>query len=452
MKLNPQLLRAAFAGALAGLLFGFDTGVVSGTTAGLTLRFSLTPRQLGVTVSIALWGAVLSAISAGVIGQKLGSRATLRITAVLYIVSAIGSSLAVGWPMLLASRFIGGLCIGAASVVGPVYIAEISPASWRGRMVGMFQINIVVGILIAYLSNYAVQSMHLGADEWRVQYGAAIAPALLFFFLLFGIPQSPRWLATQNRPQEALAVLERIGAADPAAEMQEFAAAAQRAKSGDGERLFVRRYAFPIFLSVSIGALNQLTGINAIIYYLSGIFAGAAFGSMPGSVRGIVVGTVNMLSTFVAMSVIDKVGRKTLLLIGSVGTAAALAGVTLIFAKGHGRQFVLPLLLFYIFSFAISQGAVVWVYISEIFPSSVRSKGQSLGCSANWVSNALVAVLFPVIAAHSISLPFAFFTVVACAQFFIVLFVYPETKGISLEALERKLGLSSLPEPATENS
>jgi len=448
LSLNGQLIRAAFAGSLAGLLFGFDTAVISGTTDSLVHVYRLSPVQLGLTVSMALVGTVISAISAGVVGQEIGSRATLRITAAIYIVSAIGSSLALNWPMLLAARFIGGLGIGASSVVGPVYIAEISPASWRGRMVGMFQINIVAGILLAYLSNYGVQHLNLGQLQWRAEFGVAIAPALLFFAMLFGIPQSPRWLITRDRAEEARGVLAQIGDSDPDAELREISSAVQRARSQHGESLFVRRYAFPIFLALSIGTLNQLSGINAILYYLNDIFAGAGFNALSGGAQAVAVGLVNMLATFVAMAVIDKMGRKKLLLIGSVGCAAALAGVTTIFARNQHQNWLLPLLIVYIFSFAISQGAVIWVYISEIFPSTVRAKGQALGCSAHWSTNALIALTFPVIAARSHAAPFGFFAAMMVVQFLVVLFVYPETKGISLEALEKKLGLAASVPPA----
>lgn len=441
MKLNGQLIRAAFAGALAGLLFGFDTAVISGTTDSLVRVYGLSPSRLGVTVAIALVGTVISAISAGVIGQDLGGRTTLRLTAALYIVSAVGSCLALNWPMLLIARFIGGLAIGASSVVAPVYIAEISPAGWRGRMVGMFQINIVVGILLAYLSNSIVQHLSLGAIEWRAEFGVAILPALLFLVMLFGIPQSPRWLITQDQADQARAVLSQIGESNPDAALREIADAVQRARAEHGESLFVRRYAFPIFLAFSIGALNQLSGINAILYYLNDIFASAGFTALSGGAQAVAIGLVNMLATLVAMSVIDKMGRKKLLLIGSVGCAAALAGVTAIFAREQHQNWLLPLLIVYIFSFAISQGAVIWVYISEIFPSTVRSKGQALGCSAHWGMNALIAFTFPIIASHSHAAPFGFFATMMVVQFLVVLIVYPETKGVTLEALESKLGL-----------
>jgi SP family arabinose:H+ symporter-like MFS transporter len=442
MRMSGQLVRAAFAGALGGLLFGFDTAVIAGTTDSLVHKYSLGSAELGVTVSIALIGTVISAATAGIVGQNLGSRATLRLTALLYILSSIGSAFALAWPMLLVARFIGGLGIGASSVVGPVYIAEIAPPSWRGRMVGMFQINIVVGILLAYLSNYGVQNLDLGPIEWRVQFGVAILPAILFFSMLFGIPQSPRWLITRGRTDEARASLEKIGSPDPETELREITAAVQDAKGGHGESLFSVRYAFPIFLALSIGAFNQFSGINAILYYLNDIFAAAGFSRLSGGAQAVAVGLVNMLATFAAMSVIDRMGRKKLLLIGSVGTAAALSGVAAIFAKQEHQEWLLPLLIFYIFSFAISQGAVIWVYISEIFPSSVRAKGQALGCSAHWVTNALIAFTFPIIAKHSHALPFVVFAVMMCAQFIVVLAVYPETKGISLEALEKKLGLT----------
>lgn len=442
MQRNRGLIRAAFAGALAGLLFGFDTAVISGTTDSLARVYGLSPFRLGLTVVIALVGTVISAISAGVVGQDLGGRTTLRLTAGLYIVSAIGSSLALNWPMLLIARFLAGLAIGASSVVAPVYIAEISPAMWRGRMVGMFQINIVVGILLAYLSNFLVEQLSLGAIEWRAEFGVALLPAVLFLVMLFGIPQSPRWLITRDRAEEAREVLARIGESNPDAEWREITEAVERARSEHGESLFVRRYAFPIFLALSIGALNQLSGINAILYYLNDIFSSAGFTALSGGRQAVAVGLVNMLATLVAMSLIDKIGRKKLLLIGSLGCAAALAGVTAIFARQQHQNWLLPLLILYIFSFAISQGAVIWVYISEIFPSTVRAKGQALGSSAHWGMNAVIALTFPVIAAHSHAAPFGFFALMMVVQFLVVLFVYPETKGVSLEALEKKLGLA----------
>ncbi|HEY6464960.1 MAG TPA: MFS transporter [Candidatus Acidoferrales bacterium] len=287
-----------------------------------------------------------------------------------------------------------------------------------------------------------VQHLSLGAIEWRAEFGVAIVPALLFFLMLFGIPQSPRWLITRDQTDEARAVLAQIGESNPDAELREIADAVQRARSEHGECLFARRYAFPIFLAFSIGALNQLSGINAILYYLNDIFASAGFTALSGGAQAVAIGLVNMLATFLAMSVIDQMGRKKLLLIGSVGCAAALAGVTAIFAREQHQNWLLPLLIVYIFSFAISQGAVIWVYISEIFPSTVRAKGQALGCSAHWGMNALIAFTFPVIAAHSHAVPFGFFAAMMVVQFLLVLFAYPETKGVTLEELEKKLGLA----------
>lgn len=263
--MNSYLLKCAVVGALGGLLFGFDTAVIAGTTHALTLEYNLTPATLGLTVSIALWGTVVGSIGAGIVGQRLGGRETLRLLAVLYVVSALGCAFAWNWPTLVLSRFIGGLAIGGSSVLGPVYIAEVSPAARRGRIVGLFQINIVIGILLAYFSNYCISQFGLGQEEWRWQLGIATAPALLFLLLLFGIPRSPRWLATQDRLREAVSVLRMIGSPDPEDELREIEQSIKVERAQAFEPLFVRKYRYPIFLAVTIGMFNQLSGINAIL-------------------------------------------------------------------------------------------------------------------------------------------------------------------------------------------
>lgn len=438
--MNTLLLRSALVGALGGLLFGFDTAVISGTTHQLTQVFSLSATELGVTVSIALVGTVIGALTSGSLGQRIGSREALRIMAVLYILSAIGTSLAWDWPALLVFRFLGGLGIGGSSVLGPVYIAEMAPARIRGRLVGLFQINIVVGILLAYASNFGLESAHLGAHLWRWQLGIAGLPALLFLLLLFGVPRSARWLLTRDRIGEAREALGLLGSPDPQAEVDELRKSIHADAAQRNAPLFTRRLRLPIFLAVSIGLFNQLSGINAILYYLNDIFRSGGFSSISSDEQSVLIGAMNLLATLLGMSLIDRIGRKTLLLIGSVGTAAALAGVAAIFYTGHHRGALLSLLVVYIFFFAISQGAVIWVYISEVFPTRVRSKGQSLGSGSHWVANAAISFAFPVIAKHSSGAPFAFFSVMMVVQFFVVLFIYPETKGVSLEQLQQQLG------------
>jgi MFS transporter, SP family, arabinose:H+ symporter len=438
---NVNLVKAAVVGALGGLLFGFDTAVIAGTTRQLTNVFNLTPTTLGLTVSIALWGTVVGAMSAGVIGQRFGSREILQLLAVLYVLSAFGCALAFTWPMLMAGRFLGGLGIGGSSVLGPVYIAEIAPGRWRGRLVGLFQINIVIGILLAYFSNYRIAELGLGANNWRWMFGVAAVPAIFFLVMLFGIPRSPRWLATQNRIEEARSVLRLVGSPDPDAELNEIVDSIHFERTQKLEPLFSNKYRLPIFLALSIGMFNQLAGINAILYYLNDIFSAAGFSKVSAELGPVAVGAMNLCATFLAMAVIDKLGRKTLLLIGSVGLVACLSGLAAVFLTQQHQNFLLWLLIAYIAFFAVSQGAVIWVYIGEVFPNRVRAKGQSLGSSSHWIMNAIISLIFPMLFTFSHSAPFVFFAAMMVLQFFVVLFLYPETKGVSLEALQHRLGI-----------
>ncbi|MBK7750681.1 MAG: sugar porter family MFS transporter [Candidatus Obscuribacter sp.] len=441
-KFNGYLLRCSLVGALGGLLFGFDTAVISGATHSLTQTFTLTPFWLGMTVASALWGTVISALTAGVIGERLGARETLRITALAYVLSAIGCAFAWDLPSLIFFRFLGGLGIGGSSVLGPLYIAELAPAKWRGRLVGLFQINIVVGILLAYFSNYLIGLAIQGSTEWRWQLGVSGIPALLFLIMLFGIPRSPRWLVAKGLEQEAREVLNKTSIGDAEAELQEIIVSIDEAKAAQAAKLFTPRYKFPIFLAIATGAFNQLTGINAILYYLNDIFALAGYSKVSSGFQAVIIGATNLLFTLIAMAVIDKLGRKQLLLIGSVGMSICLAGVAVIMQMHKNMESLVWFLVAYIGFFAFSQGAVIWVYISEIFPTQVRAKGQSLGCSTHWIMNALISGTFPMLAAQSGSMPFYFFALMMVAQFLVVLFIFPETKGITLEQMEKRLGMA----------
>jgi sugar porter (SP) family MFS transporter len=440
MRPNLNLMKATLTGALGGLLFGFDTVVISGAIDALVRLYHLSPQGKGWTVAIALIGTVVGALGAGQAGQKLGGRETLRITAVLYVVSAIGSALAWNWPVLMLFRFVGGLGIGASSVLGPVYIAELAPAKWRGRLVGAFQFNVVFGILVAYTSNYFIRTLHLGATEWRWQVGVAALPALGFLALLFGIPRSPRWAASKGRNEEALAVLKLMGEPEPEAELADIRAALAEEHATAHEPVFRWKYRYPLFLAISIGAFNQLAGINSILYYLNSIFASAGFSQISGDQQAIAIGFTNLVFTIVGMSVIDKLGRKTLLLIGAAGTASCLAAVSWLFATNSHPGALVWVLITYIAFFALSQGAVIWVYIGEVFPNAVRSKGQGVGNASHWFMNTVIQLAFPMVVAQiGRSAPFTFFAVMTVIQFLVVLFVYPETKGQTLEALQRKL-------------
>jgi len=433
-------MKATLTGALGGLLFGFDTVVISGAIDALVRLYGLSAQGKGWTVAIALIGTVVGALGAGTVGQKLGGRETLRITALLYIISAFGSALAWSWPSLMVFRFVGGLGIGASSVLGPVYIAELAPAKWRGRLVGTFQFNVVLGILLAYVSNYLIRTLNLGAAEWRWQVGIAALPAIGFLVLLFGIPRSPRWSASRDQIDDALAVLKLMGEPDPQAELADIREALRQEHASAHEPVFRWKYRYPLFLAISIGAFNQLAGINAILYYLPNIFASAGFSQVSGDQQAIAIGFTNLIFTMVGMSVIDKLGRKTLLLIGAAGTAGCLGGVAWLFSTHSHPGALVWILVTYIAFFALSQGAVIWVYIGEVFPNSVRSKGQGVGNASHWIMNTIIALEFPVVVHYlNTETPFVFFAVMTIVQFLVVLLTYPETKGQTLEALQRRL-------------
>jgi MFS transporter, SP family, arabinose:H+ symporter len=442
MELNGHLIKSTIVSALGGLLFGFDTAVVAGTTHQLTQVYSLTPYLLGLTVSSALWGTVIGAMTAGYPGQRIGRRDSLRIMALFYVLCALGCAFAPNWGSLIVFRIIGGLGIGGSSVLAPMYIAELSPAKWRGRLVGFFQINIVVGILLAYLSNFLIGRMNLGLAEWRWQLGVAAVPALFFLGLLFFIPRSPRWLATQNRTREAVEVLRLTGSKEPEVELSEIMQSIHLERTTVSEPLLARKYLLPIFLAVTAGAFNQLTGVNACLYYLNDIFAAAGASKVSAGMQSVAIGFTNLIATIIAMTVIDLVGRKKLLVTGTAGVCLCLVGIGQIFRTGAHENLLIWLVIGFIAFFAISQGAVVWVYISEIFPTRVRAKGQALATTVLWVVNAAISFAFPVLAKHSTATPFYFFAVMMLIDVVLIATVYPETKGVSLEALEQKLGLA----------
>jgi len=306
--------------------------------------------------------------------------------------------------------------------------------------VATFQFNVVFGIMLAYVSNFLIRTMHLGAAEWRWQVGIAMVPALAFLVLLFGIPRSPRWSASRNQIDEALAVLKMMGDPDPEAELADIKAAIAQEHATAHEPVFRWKYRYPLFLAITIGAFNQLAGINAILYYLNDIFAYAGFNQVSSDLQAIVIGATNLVFTMVGMSLIDKAGRKRLLLIGAAGCASCLGGVAWVFGSNSHHGALLWLLVTYIAFFSVSQGAVIWVYIGEVFPTSVRSKGQGVGSASHWFMNALIAQMFPVVVNMiSTATPFVFFAAMTLVQFFVVLTMYPETKGQTLEQLQRKL-------------
>ena len=439
VPLNRSTIESTVTAALGGLLFGFDTAVIAGITTALSARFQLNPATLGFTVAIALWGTIVGSAVGGYAADRYGRRGSLRGLALLFIVSALGCAFAWNWISFLVFRFIAGIAIGTSSVVGPMYIAEIAPARWRGRMVATFQLNIVFGILLAYLSNYVMGSFALGAAEWRWKLGVSALPAALFLLMLFRIPQSPRWLVEKSRIDEAREVLRTIAPGGDREELAAIQASLEEDRAAGNQPLFSRRFRKPVMLAILVALFNQFSGINPILYYLNDIFAHAGFSRVSSDLQAVAVGATNFIGTVMAMTVIDRIGRKKLLLFGAVGTCLCLTAVSVLLRTGRHTSWMLWPLGGFVAFFAVSQGSVIWVYISEIFPTSVRGKGQSLGSFSHWITCASLANLFPIIAARSVAAPFFLFAAFTALQFFVVLRLFPETKGYTLEQLQAQL-------------
>lgn len=421
---------ASIAAALAGLLFGFDTAVISGVINPLSQELSLNSAQQGWAVSSALVGTLIAAIFSGSLGDKWGSRLVLLWVGFGFFVSAIGCALANGLIAFSAFRFIGGLAIGGASVLAPVFISEISPATRRGMLVGMFQIFIVLGILLAYLSNAIVDMLVLSEAAWRWKMAVLILPGAIFVGALLYTPPSPRWLASKGELERAQDIAAKLGLTDV-----DLAAINQ-----SEDRLNWVSHWRPMLLAITLASFNQLSGINAILYYLNDIFAAGGFSKLSSNLQAVAVGVANLLATLLGMFLIDRLGRRSLLLVGSLGTAFALVGVAFTYAAPGHEHYLLPLLIVYIAFFAISQGAVIWVYLSEIFPTSVRSRGQALGSATHWIWAAVLSGSFKWVAdSFDKALPFWFFAAMMLLQFIAVWRFFPETKGKSLEAIQDEL-------------
>lgn len=442
-SVNRQLLQSAGVASLGSFLFGFDTAVISGATDALRLHFTLDASQLGFTVASALLGTIVGSIAVGGPLETRGRRLVLRALALVYVVSAVGCGLTWSWTGLVAFRFLGGIAIGGSSVAAPMYIAEIAPPESRGRLVALAQLNIVIGILVAYVSNSLVELAVGGPDSaaWRVMLGAPVLPALVFYALTFGMPESPRWLVARGRRDDALAVLRRVGASDPAGVVGEVAASLRGETDAAREPFFTARYRRPILLALMVATFNQVSGINALIYYTADIFAMAGAARTSALWQSVIIGVTNLVFTLLAMSVIDRVGRRRLLLIGSVGLAVCLFVAAWALETKAAGALVLVSLIGYIASFAFSQGAVIWVYLAEIFPNRVRARGQALGSFTHWVWAAAVSWTFPIVAEASGGLPFVIFGVLMVIQFFAVAVLLPETRGVSLEAIQKQMGI-----------
>ena len=460
MKIKRALLRSAIIAALGGLLFGFDTAVISGAEGTLRLVFSDTYDLLsgflgnpgswhGFTVASALIGTIIGSILVGKSADRHGRRKILFVLGALYLISALGSALAWSWASFVIFRFIGGLAVGGSSVAAPMYNAEISPARFRGRMVALTQFNIVFGVLLAFSSNYIISSLDLGETTWRWMFGVEALPAMTFFLLLFINPRSPRWLIARNKVEEARNVIKRLGAdADNVEEeIQEILDSLKDEKDSPKEALFQARYIKPIMLAVAIAIFNQLSGINALMYYAPRIFGMAGFAEGSAMLSSVGVGFVNLIFTMTAMLIIDHFGRKKLMLVGSIGYIISLGTTAWAFYQNGtdfsqtGSVVVLVSLLVFIASHAFGQGAVIWVFLSEIFPNRVRARGQALGSFTHWFMAAAISWTFPIFAEASGGHIFTIYAICMVGQLIWVLMVMPETKGISLEKMQEKLGI-----------
>ena len=426
-----KIWKYVFIASLGGFLFGFETAVISGAERIIQELWDLNSFWHGFTVSISLIGTIFGAIGAAKPAQKYGRKRVLQVVAVMYLLSAIGCGLSFNWYMFLFFRLLGGISVGVSSVVGPLYIAEIAPAKVRGRMTGMFQIMIVSGIFIAFLTNYLFANF--GDDAWRYMLGIMAIPSLLFLILLNTIPFSPRWLWLTGKKEEAKVVFESLG--QSTTELNSLDSQDQKE-----EPLFRSKYRRPIMYAVLLAVFNQLTGINAILYYAPRIFEMAGFSRELAFLQPIFIGGTNLLFTLIGMSIIDKYGRKKLLLSGAVGMFIFLI-LAAFGLKSGASDFLLYYIIGFIACFALSQGAVIWVFISEIFPNAVRAQGTSLGSTTHWVMAALVSWVFPIIVENIAGggfYIFLFYAIMVVVSFFFIMSM-PETKGKSLEQIQEEL-------------
>jgi SP family arabinose:H+ symporter-like MFS transporter len=440
--MNGRIFFWSLTSALAGFLFGFDTVVISGAEKTIQSLWGLSPGLHGVAMASALYGTVVGSLLGGWPADRFGRKATLLWIGVLYFVGAVGSALAPNVATFIAARVIGGLGIGISTVVAPMYISEIAPPKHRGRLAGMFQFNIVFGILIAFVSNALLAG--IGENAWRWMLGVAAFPSLLYAVFCFALPESPRWLLSKKGDREAgMQVLQRI---EPDASKAEIAteadaiiaASSEKASSGN---FWTRRLQKPILLAILIAFFNQLSGINAILYFAPRIFELTGLGAKAALLQSIGIGVTNLVFTFVGLWLIDRLGRRTLLYIGSFGYITSLGLVAWAFFTGHLS--IVPVCIFgFIAAHAIGQGAVIWVFISEIFPNRHRAEGQTLGSFTHWIFAALLTTFFPrMVSAFPPGYVFSFFAGMMVLQLVWVKTMVPETKGVPLEQIQKQLGI-----------
>lgn len=442
--MNTSILVWSIVSALAGFLFGFDTVVISGAEKTIQQLWGLSPAAHGVALASALYGTVIGAIIGGWPTDRLGRKPTLFWIGLLYFVSAVWSGLATDFWTFFIARFIGGLGVGISTVAAPLYISEISPPAARGRLAGLFQFNIVFGILAAFLSNWIIEGW---PNDWRWMLAAEAPPALAYTLACLAIPESPRWLllrgGAENR-QRALDVLARMDPTATPADLEStaariIAASATKATDDDGGHA-PARLRRPLLLAFLIALFNQLSGINAVLYFAPRIFEMAGLGEKAALLQSIGIGITNLVFTFVGLWLIDRLGRRTLLIIGSLGYIVSLGLCAWAFATGHTA--IVPACIFaFIAAHAIGQGAVIWVFIAEIFPDRFRATGQAVGCATHWIMAAALTTVFPaVVVKFAPSTVFAFFCGMMVLQLVWVLSMVPETKGVPLEEIARRMG------------
>lgn len=440
-----NIFRLSLLIAMGGFLFGYDIAMMSGPTAQIQDIFGLSDSHLGFTVAIAIIGTIIGTVVIGKPAEKYGRKRSLIFLSGMFALSAFGSAFSQNWLMLLFFRFVTGIFLGSTTVVTPMYIAEISPAEKRGKLVLLNQFLVVTSIFLAYVTNYLISQIFEG-ETWRIMIGVEAIPAILYFTLLFTIPESPRWLVNQNKQDEALSVFKSIGAKNPERELKSVVDAVEAEMHLESGKLFVRENRFPIILTILIAAFNQLAGINAIMIYAPRVFEMAGFATDSALLQSISIGLTNLAFTFLALFLIDRYGRRNLLMAGSVGMVFFLGMLAKAFFSQNFGEFggygVMIYLMGFIAFFAFSQGAVLWVFISEIFPNKLRSQGQALGSFTHWIMAAALIWGFPVVA----EMPglgggysFSFFALMMVLHFFFAWKLMPETKGKSLEEIQKEL-------------
>lgn len=446
--MNKILLWSVTA-ALAGFLFGFDTVVISGADKQLQLLWHSSDAFHGsVVMAMALWGTVIGAIFGGFPANKIGRKKTLFWIGILFLVSAVGAAFANNPYVFAAFRFIGGIGVGASTIAAPAYVSEIAPADKRGRLVAMYQFNIVLGILVAFISNYFLKD--IGENSWRWMIGVQALPSLIYLLFILVIPESPRWLLSKNRIEEARLILFKI---DPSADINSLIEDSNGNRAKKHENIFMKKYRFPLILAFLIAFFNQFSGINAFLYYAPRIFEEAGLGQNTALLSSIGIGITNLIFTLIGVALIDKLGRKLLMYVGSVGYIISLGLVSASFYYNWGGLTVPIFLFLFIASHAIGQGAVIWVFISEIFPNHIRASGQAFGSSVHWVLAAIIPSLIPMLFSEiGAEVVFLIFALMMVLQLLFVIFLMPETKGISLEVLSEKLTKKNIKNEINETS